>query len=227
MILPTKNSIFFYPLFSFSRKFPVPTEILHVWEEDEMMCKLHIHSDLGICLSFDQDVYNALSFVCRENEDICYRDIARFLKICPQSWGTKIKNSIDRLSSCQYAIYVYENEKQKTQKFKLLEKKGKRINFVHRPPIDKDLYVNLATGMTRRLYQVLELYRAINSYSRSRLRLREKMLCSIFPMQDRHATKRRQRINDISENLIEAGYLRDYFFDRREKVCIFEFSGVF
>lgn len=85
-------------------------------------------------------------------------------------------------------------------------------------------YRALPEGLPRRLYEFLakKRYQSINGC----FTISEEAICRWLPITDKNTTKRRKRLEKIAHNLIEAGYLKAYEYDKWKKLCKYTYAKI-
>ena len=182
-----------------------------------------------------------------------YSDIARALGLEPKHWVGKIKKSLQKLAQARYEFnqcFILAEKNGAPEKinthfslydsaslFDWSQSKSKKnsqsylifpweiqqnLEAKYYQVLDLTWYRKLPEGLPRRLYEYLEK-RKYHS-SNNTFIVSEKFLCRWLPIKDKHVTKRRKRLERIARELIQAGYLKNYIFDKNKKQCIFDYK---
>ena len=88
--------------------------------------------------------------------------------------------------------------------------------------LDMAWYRALPEGLPRRLYEYLDKKRYQNK--NGVFSLSEVAICRWLPITDKHSTRRRKRLEAIAQALKDAGYLKEYMFDKKRKLCHFTYA---
>lgn len=187
-----------------------------------------------------------------ERIKVNYSDIARELGLSPKSSTTKIKNSLKKLGQARYefekcfVLATEDGTKKITTQFSLYDRtslyqyeKGKskrrsmselvfpvdirnNLEKKYYQLLDMKWYRALPEGLPRRLYEYLakRRYHGVNGV----FTISENIICRWLPILDKHTTNRRKRLKKITNYLIDAGYLKEYDFDRKKKLCLFTYA---
>lgn len=184
--------------------------------------------------------------------EVNYSEIARELGLQPRSSVSRIRKSLRKLAMARYEFvqcFVEAREdgtgridayfslfdsatlfnansgksKKKSKSFLVFPRELKQnLELKYYQMLDMAWYRRLPEGLPRRLYEYLEKRRY---HSRRKVfTIAEELLCRWLPVKIKHTTKRRETIEKIAGYLIEAGYLKGYEFDRRRKMCLFEYA---
>lgn len=89
--------------------------------------------------------------------------------------------------------------------------------------LDMTFYRKMKEGLPRRLYEYLEK-RKYHSDMKGKFFLSEEALCRWLPVTTKNVTERRKTLQNITQSLIDCGYLLSYSFCKKNHVCIFVFS---
>lgn len=180
-----------------------------------------------------------------------YSDIARELGLQPNSWVTKIKKSLRRLGSTRYefeecfvkadengnnkittffslfdTVHLYESSKKKSRRNSKSELvfpndivRNVQANYYQL--LDMIWYRKLPDGLARRLYEFL----AKKYYLRKDniFKISEEAICRWLPITDKNTTKRKKLLEKTANDLILSSFLKSYRFDKKNKVCFFEY----
>lgn len=182
-----------------------------------------------------------------------YSDIARELNLTPiKAWVGKIKKSLRKLAQARYEFVqcfikaddagnkkvsthfslfdsasLFEHERGKSKRISESELifpdiiKG-NLEAKYYQLLDMVWYRALPEGLARRLYE----YLAKRHYHNvdGKFTISEEALCRWLPIVDKNVTNRRKRLKKISNSLIDKGFLSSYVFDKKKKLCIFEYA---
>ncbi len=185
--------------------------------------------------------------------EVTYSDLARELNICPRSWNGRIKKALEKLGQARYLFdecFIVSNEggrEQISTHFSLFdyailfnrdkETKGKKrfksklaladlirknLESNYYQYLDMAWYRALPSGLPRRLYEFLEKKRHLAK--NNIFVIREENICRWLPIIRKNTTHRRSTLAKTGNSLIESGYLKAYFFDKKKKLCFFSYS---
>jgi hypothetical protein len=91
--------------------------------------------------------------------------------------------------------------------------------------LDVDFYFSLDGSISKRLYRFLDK----NKYGKSRYEIRILKLASLLPIQDRHPSQIKRRLEDTHSQLIEKGFLNNATYEKGktgEEKVVYRFSKV-
>ena len=184
---------------------------------------------------------------------VTYANIAHELDLSsPRSWSSKIKKALQVIGLARYkftqsfisvadgvpkrintyfslfdtaSLYSYKKQdKQRGRESQLIFPQEIRRNLEckYYQLLDMAWYRALPEGLPRRLYEYLAKRRYHNIGGD--FIIAEELLCRWLPIKDNNVTTRRKTLKKIAEALIDAGYLRAYYFNRPKKQWIFSYA---
>lgn len=183
--------------------------------------------------------------------DTNYSEIANILRVSPAGSGLQIKDALRRLAHAKYTLEnsyfdaktgKYKDRETRFSLYSVLDVsnvhkggkgKGRSKVYIEFPQIilanvdlnfyqwlDFDMYMSLRSGLPRRLYEYLHKVR--HAFFEKGFRVGEDKICPMLPVTIKHTTKRRKKIADTAQELIDVGYLKAY--EQKKKICCFYYA---
>jgi hypothetical protein len=172
----------------------------------------------------------------------------------PRNWVSRVKKGLKCLAMARYEFKKCFLQKQEdglekiTAYFSLFssaslfdfDKKGKKnkrnsesylvfpaeiqrnLDKKYYQILDMSWYRKLKDGLPRRLYEYLDKKRYLAK--KGKFSISEKLICQWLPITDKNTTTRRKTLEKTVNNLIKAKYLAGYSFDKKKKICTFQYS---